>query len=380
LISALRSARKKFLVTIFGGAGSIAVMLTLTRKIALLFCLVLFGTAVSGQTLSTLREQGQREYQDGHYAESESYFRAALEEPGLDDVRRAGILSDLGSLLLDEERSLEAEEAFTKALDLQKHADKRVTASLLRHLGAVYSLQRRDVEAISVLNRALKLAKTPPLNPELTSAILNSIGVAYFRQASFKKAEQFFKQGLQTLADGGHQFEIYTSPLLNNLGALYCHRRKYQLAEEFLTRSLTITTAQLGPTHPALTDSLDSLGVVYTTMGRYAEAEAHYQRAIAILRQHSPVPFDVRIARSQKALGDTYMQEGKLDEAAIALEEAVRIARPNLTRNPELIAVLESYSRLLTLIGKPQEAKDLHSEARRARVTMASTVRAYKPD
>jgi tetratricopeptide (TPR) repeat protein len=355
-------------------------MITIARKFALLLCLVSCNTAVTGQTVSNLRQLGQREYQAGHYAESESYFRAALEEAGLDDERRAGILSDLGTLLLDEERSVEAEEVYMKALALQKHADKRVTASLLRHLGAVYSLQRRDEEAISVLNRALKIAKTPPVNSELMAAILNSLGVAYFRQARWKKAEQFFKQGLQTLDDAGSKVDVHKAPLLNNLGAVYCARRQYRLAEEFLRRSISITAAQFGPMHAVLTDSLDGLGVVYTKLGRYVEAEAQYQRAIDILGQQSAVTFDVRVARSQKGLGDTYMQEGKLTEAAIALEEAVRIARPNLTRSPEMISVLESYSRLLVLMGKPQEAKDLHSEVRRARITLASTVRAYNQD
>ena len=348
------------------------------RKIALVSCLLWGGTAATGQTITNLREEAHREYQAGHYAESEKYLRAALEEPGLDVDLRAGILSDLGTLLLDEERSVEAEEAYTKALALQKgRADRRVIASLLRHLGAVYSIERRDDEAISHLNEALKLAKTPPANPELTAAIINSLGVAYFRQAQMKKAEKLFKEGLQTLTKGGSRFEVYMAPIFNNLGAVYCHRQKYRLAEEFLTRALMITAAVFGSSHVALTDTLDGLGVVYTKLGRYVEAEAQFQRAIAVLKQHSPIPFDVRIARSYRGLADTYTEQGKVPEAMTAMEEAVRIARPNLSRSPEMIAVLEAYSHLLDVVGKPVEAQDVRSEARVARVTMASTVRAY---
>jgi tetratricopeptide (TPR) repeat protein len=159
---------------------------------------------------------------------------------------------------------------------------------------------------------------------------------------------------------------------------VYCERRNYHLAEEFLTRSYKLTLARFGPTHAALVDSLDGLGVVYTKLGRYAEAEAQFQRAIAILGQHSPILFDVRVARSYKGLADTYTQEGKAREAMIAIEEAVRIARPNLARSPEMISVLETYSHLLDVVGKPIEAQTIRSEARVARVT-ANTVRAYKP-
>jgi len=276
---------------------------------------------------------------------------------------------------------LEAEEAYTKALAIQKRrGDKRATAALVRHLGAVYSILRRDDEAISLLNQALKISRSLPASPELTSAIFNSLGVAYFRQARLKKAEQLFKQGLQNLGNAEATSDIYAAPLLNNLGAVYCERRNFPLAEELLTRALTITSAQFGPTHAALTDSLDGLGVVYTKMGRYADAEAQYQRAIAILRQQSPIAFDVRIARSHKGLADTYFQQGKLDEAVIALEQAIRIARPNLMRSPEMISIVEAYSRLLGVIGKTREARELRAEAQRARVTMASTIRAFTPD
>jgi tetratricopeptide (TPR) repeat protein len=356
----------------------------MTLKSILVLCVIWIGcsTAVAGQAPPNLRELGQREYQAGHYGEAESYFRAALEQEALDEDTRAGILSDLGTLLLDEERSVEAEEAYMKALALRKQrTDKRVTASLLRHLGAAYSIQRRDEEAISILNKALKMAKAPPENPELTGAILNSLGVAYFRQLRFKKAEQFFKQGLQALANVAvGPFEIYMAPLFNNLGAVYCLRRNFPLAEQFLTKALTLTTDKFGSTHAALIDSLDGLGYVYTKMGRYADAEAQYRRAIGILGLHNPIPFDVRVARSHKGLADTYMEQGKLDEALRSLEEAVAIARPNLTKSQEMISILEAYSSLLAVKGNASEAKELRSEARRARITMESTVRAYKRD
>ena len=53
------------------------------------------------------------------------------------------------------------------------------------------------------------------------------------------------------------------------------------------------------------------------------------------------------------------------------------VARRNLT-NPEMITILEEYSRLLVDLGKAlDEAQEIRSEAQRARVIMANTVRAY---
>ena len=209
----------------------------------------------------------------------------------------------------------------------------------------------------------------------MTVEILNSLGVTYFRQGRFKKAEQLFQQALQTLA-GTETFEANAGSILNNLGVVYYEQRKYPLAEEFVTKSLMLTAAHLGPAHPALTDALNSLGIVYTKIGRYADAEAQFQRAIAILGQGGGIESDVRMARSHKGLADSYIKAGRKAEAATVLERAVLIARRNLT-HPEMVNILEAYSRLLVESGKAREAKEIRSEAQRARVTTAITVRAY---
>jgi len=221
----------------------------------------------------------------------------------------------------------------------------------------------------------LKAAQTSPSTPEVTVEILNSLGVTYFRQGRFKKAEQLFQQALQTLA-GTETFEANAGSILNNLGVVYYEQRKYPLAEEFVTKSLMLTAAHLGPAHPALTDALNSLGIVYTKIGRYADAEAQFQRAIAILGQGGGIESDVRMARSHKGLADSYIKAGRKAEAAIVLERAVLIARRNLT-HPEMVNILDAYSRVLGELGKVREAKEIRSEAQRARVTTAMTVRAY---
>src|SRR5215831_4845433 len=339
-----------------------------------LLCLVWLRISAAGQTPTDLRELGQREFSAGHYAQAESYFRTAMGATQLDDADHAGILSDLGTVLLDEGRLSEAEEAFTKSLAIEKRLGQ-ATAAVLGHLGAVYSVERRDVAAIALLNRALKAAQTSPSTPEVTVEILNSLGVTYFRQGRFKKAEQLFQQALQTLA-GTETFEANAGSILNNLGVVYYEQRKYPLAEEFVTKSLMLTAAHLGPAHPALTDALNSLGILYTKIGRYSDAEAQFQQAIAILGQSGRIGSDVRMAGSYKGLADSYINSGRKAEAAIILERAVLIARRNLT-HPEMVNILEAYSHLLVELGKPREAKELRSEAQRARITAGITVRAY---
>ena len=90
-----------------------------------LLCLVWLRISAVGQTPTDLRELGQREYLAGHYDQAESYFRTAIGATHLDDAHRAGILSDLGKVLLDEGRLSEAEEAFAKSLAFEKRRGKK---------------------------------------------------------------------------------------------------------------------------------------------------------------------------------------------------------------------------------------------------------------
>src|SRR5262249_44575961 len=102
-------------------------MLTIIRKIPPLLFLVSFSTVVTAQTVSNLRELVAREYRAGHYAESESNSRAAWQRKEFADRAGAKILSNLGTLWFEEERPVEAEEAYTKHRRLKKKEDRRWT-------------------------------------------------------------------------------------------------------------------------------------------------------------------------------------------------------------------------------------------------------------
>ena len=75
---------------------------------------------------------------------------------------------------------------------------------LLRNLGALYSLQRRDDDALRVLQQALKLAKTNPgVSHDLIPQVLDSFAILYVRQGNLGKAESFLNQALQAASVSG---------------------------------------------------------------------------------------------------------------------------------------------------------------------------------
>lgn len=340
-------------------------------------------TAVYSQALESgsLANQATQEYKNRNHAQSEKLYKAALDSMNIDDLTRGAILRDLGNLYLEEERVAEAEQAYIKALKIFRRGTySKETALLLRHLGSVYSIQRRHRDANKVLKEALKLANTYlPLDIALRVEILNSLGVSSFREGKTGKAEKFFKQGLDLCATAKGSLDAPLTSLLNNLGAIYFKKRDYLHAEALLTQSLNLTEMRYGPSHSALTYTLSTLGDLYVDLRRYADAEQQYKKAIAILEQNG-LDFDVRLARALKELSDTYIIANKMAEAERTLQRAIPIARRSLTTHPDMAAILEAYSKLLGAVGKSKEAQQLYSEAQRARLTMTLTFRAYNPD
>src|SRR5215467_5225558 len=115
----------------------------------LVVCLLQDVSNTDAQTFSALIEKARAEYRQGNFAQSEKLLLAALAaHPSIDDVNHARTLSALGDVYVNEDKLAQAEDVYLKSLQLyEKLSDKMRSAAVLRSLGAVYSLQRRDKEA-----------------------------------------------------------------------------------------------------------------------------------------------------------------------------------------------------------------------------------------
>ena len=346
-----------------------------------LLCSVLAADLIASENPDylNLMQRGRAEYRKGNIAGSEASFVAALKTlQRSDEVERAATLAELGDVYVNEDQLSNAERAYLESLAIsRRRPGEKNIALILRNLGSLYSLQRRDDEALKVLQQTLKLAKTKAdSNPALLAQVLNNLGVVYFRQGRHSKAESLLNQALQIAETSGILFK--TPQLLHNLGALYCEKRNFKKAEELLKRSLQMSEAEVGVAHPDLTFELMSLAILYTEVARYSDAEDQYRRALKILEPYKS-NFDTRIARLLQGLSATYTKAGRKAEAYAELSRAAVIARRNLDGHPDMAAILEDYSAALKRQGKPKEAEEVRTEARRARVAAALVVSAPSP-
>jgi tetratricopeptide (TPR) repeat protein len=338
------------------------------------------GGAVQSEDYEHLTQRARADYRAGRFAAAEPVLLEALrviphDNPG----PRGDTLVELGYVYVNKDELAKAERVYIEALDIFKRlANSAKTARVLRDLGTIYSLQRRDDEALRILDKALKLSTSGPgKNDALAAQVLNSFGVVYYRQRKAAKAEKAFLQAWQMVSSSPPAgFDI--AELLNNLGALYHVKLEFRKAEDFLKRAVKVTETDYGATHPELSYSLAMLGVLYADTGRFRESEDQYRRALMILEARR-AEFETRIARLLHGLSMMYTMSGRKEDADATLAEAASIARRKIDTHTDMATILEHYSSVLKKKGKTQEAEELRVEARRARVTAGLVIHALSP-
>jgi tetratricopeptide (TPR) repeat protein len=329
-----------------------------------------------------LRAAGFGESYAGNFEKAETMLRNALEAAELsgDDYAVATVQNALGDIYQNEERLIEAERAYLKAVSIfslmpGKNYD---TALALRNLGSAYSLDRRDSDALKVLQEASGLIKKDtPDEQVLATQILNSMAIVYFRKGKTGRAEALLIESMRIRPVARVPLDLADANILNNLGMVYRKQHKYAKAEESYRRSLEITEQLLGFAHPDLVLTLSNLGGLYIEMRRYREAEDYYRRSLAMLEEIRPI-VPGKIQRTLHNLSKAYLRRGEKTSAEKVLAQAVDTAR----RNPvdrETTNILDAYADVLKSLGKLEDARRVQAEARRARANTALTVRAPKP-
>ena len=151
-------------------------------------------------------------------------------------------------------------------------------------------------------NDKVLFTRTLDLSPD-AYGVLNSLGVIYWQEGAWDKAESAWKRSLA--------INPHSGVVLNNLGMVAAKKKQYAEAVKFFQRAM-----ELKP------DSLDprlNLGTVYRVMGLAGPAELQLRKALALPPPDSRVPNE---------LGQLLVQEGRTDEAEDQFRASIRI-EPN---------------------------------------------------
>jgi len=224
-------------------------------------------------------------YRDGgRVREGIAYFeKLRRDHPGVPEIRSA-----LGSLLLKEGRSDEAERELLEALKLNPALSDPLT-----ELHTLYKDTPRMLTIEPIVRKGLEL-------DDKSLVHLNWMGLIYEWKRDFPRAEETFKRALVIDPD--------YAPTMANLGALYGRHGRLQDAVDVLSRAVVKDPDNL--------ESWVNLGAAQGRLGRSREAIQALETARAK---------GARTPTLYNALALSYLQDHQHDKAVQYLQESLRI-------------------------------------------------------
>jgi tetratricopeptide (TPR) repeat protein len=243
----------------------------------------------------------------------------------------------LGQLLLKLSQFLKAEELY-KVL-IERTSDEGETALYYHQLGYIKDHQGDYKKAIEYYKQGLEICQKalPPNHPSLAISY-NNIGFVYDNMGEYSKALSFYektKKIFEKTLPPNHP-DLATS--YNNIGNVYDNMGEYSKALSCHEKALEILQKSLPPNHPHLAASYGNIGGVYDNMGEYSKALSFYEKALEI-RQKSLPPNHPDLAASYGNIGGVYDDMGEYSKALSFHEKALEIRQKSLPPNhPDLAA------------------------------------------
>jgi serine/threonine protein kinase/tetratricopeptide (TPR) repeat protein len=185
---------------------------------------------------------------------------------------------------------------------------------------------RRDATINQMLDDVAPRVETELADqPDIRASLQRTVGMAYLSQLRLAEAERYLNAALETqikLYGENHQEVAYT---LAGLAELQGGKGDYAAAEKSLEKVVAIYRSHQ-PTEQvhikAFAGALDTLGDLHWTRGNFGAAESAYGESLALASRLQSADRELA-ADAKRGLGTTLYAQGRLDESASLLREAV---------------------------------------------------------
>ena len=306
----------------------------------------------------SLSHLGELEYWQADYAAAENSYREAianeseLRATAQNRATLARSLHGLGEVLASQGRDADAEQAFRKALDIQRrvlgpaHAD---IARTLQDLALVLDDAGDLNAAIPMMREAVNMQRAlngSQSDPGLALAIHNLAELLY-EDGNYGGAEQLYTEALamrHRLLGDKHPLIAGT---LSSLGLVRQARGDLSGAEAMFREALAIQQQTLGEVHPDVAATLNNLAFVQYARGDRPSALANEREALRILRQLFPGDHP-EVARIENRIGSWLTDAGQYEEAGQDLQDALAMRRrlfgdkhPDIASSLVVVAILQ---------------------------------------
>lgn len=226
-------------------------------------------------------------FERGYLEQSEGFFELALK----DDPDSAEPLYGLGSVYLQQQKLLMAQEMFARAVKARANYPGTLP-NAWNNLGLLAARAGRTDEAIAYFDRALQI------DPDHLIALVN-LGNAYRQAKRWEEAKTAFQRALQLNTE---------DPEANyGLAMTYAQLEDNERTYEFLQKALA--------GRPGYPEALNNLGILYIRTQRQEEAEKSFKECI----RRTP-EFD----QSYLNLARLYAVQGRTEDARGVLRDLLK--------------------------------------------------------
>ena len=306
----------------------------------------------------SLSHLGELAYWQADYAAAEKSYREAIADESAQPAtpqNRATVaksLHGLGEVLTSQGRDADAEQAFRKALEIQRqvlgpaHAD---IARTLQDLALVMDDAGDLKAAIPMMREAVNMQRAlngSQPDPGLALAIHNLAELLY-EDGNYDAAEELYTEALamrRRLLGDKHPLIAGT---LSSLGLVRQARGDLAGAEAMFREALAVQQQTLGEVHPDIATTLNNLAFVQYARGDRPAALANEREALRILRQLFPGDHP-EVARIENRIGSWLTDAGEYAQADHDLQDALAMRRrlfgdkhPDIASSLVVVAILQ---------------------------------------
>jgi signal transduction histidine kinase len=189
--------------------------------------------------------------------------------------------------------------------------------------------------SLEYIQRALSLAEKTG-NTKVIASTLNSMAKVSLRAGLIDISADYFNRYLEMITDNGSKMEIgYT---MFNLGSVRMVLNDYDKAEEMFLKSFQMIKefyAEANDSVPptVIINLYNNLGIIHREKSQLDESVQYLNNGIKSAR--TGIGFEPDLIRLLINLGETLIKQKKLNEATLALNEALSIARKNNNKATE---------------------------------------------
>lgn len=312
----------------------------------------------------------------GVYDRGEALLREALEvrraARPMDSAAVAESSNDLGRLLIQRGRLVEAESLLTQSVEMRAKlpgVSDSVRASGEYQLGMLEFMRDNPAgarrHAAAVLARLVR-PSGDTLAPFLTINARVLLGIAFVQESRYDSAAAAFRAAFQSARARLGASNSTAFGAENNLALAERHLMHFAAAESLLVDLVPRVRDVYGATSARYSTTLGNLADLYVDEGRLVEAERLLEEATSIDRRMLD-PDSPDAAQSLLSLADVYAQTHRTNAADSLYRHVLRIQVKSLAPgSADIRETVSKYAGLLRATGRAGEASALERRYARA--------------